>query len=400
MNIIQVFAPPVAGFSLPDTTSCLPLNLSPQDLSSGVDAPIVSWRWQFGNGDTAMTQEPSYSYQIADQYQVALMVTDQNGCSDTSSLGVEAFAIPQANFVASDTLGCAPDDIRFTDLSTSQPVQWAWKFGDGDTSTQSQPLHTYAQEGIYTVSLEVTDIHGCQDQHTKLNYIVLQNPTADFVAQYDPGCPPLAVTFFPVGSGLKGIANWRWDFGDGQQATSLKDSLVYTYTAPGVYDVSLIATDSLGCTVQVDKPGLINVIGDIIPDPVDIHAISVMSDNQIEIKWEATLDQDFYSYQVYREDPTTGYELVYSTSYVNDTSWVDPGVNTREQAYCYKVTVTNYCGTESALNLARHHCSIEVEAQPLPGQIVVEWTPYLGWPVEQYEIYRVNSYNTLDVNFI
>ncbi len=77
---------------------------------------------------------------------------------------------PQADFTASPTSGNAALPVKFTDKSTNGPTSWSWDFGDGDTSSQQNPNHTYQHVGTYTVSLTATNQYG-SNKKTKDNYI-------------------------------------------------------------------------------------------------------------------------------------------------------------------------------------------------------------------------------------
>jgi hypothetical protein len=79
----------------------------------------------------------------------------------------------EASFAASETSGVAPLAVDFTDLSPGPIEQWEWKFGDGGTSTEINPQHTYTTPGTYTVSLEVLG-HGKGDVAVREDLIVVQ----------------------------------------------------------------------------------------------------------------------------------------------------------------------------------------------------------------------------------
>ena len=89
-----------------------------------------------------------------------------------------------ADFTADNTSGYFPLTVKFTDLSTGVPVpsSWNWNFGDGATSTQRNPTHTYSQPGLYNVSLTVANVNG-QDSITKAGYITVMRHVVQF-----PGC--------------------------------------------------------------------------------------------------------------------------------------------------------------------------------------------------------------------
>ncbi|RMG54993.1 MAG: PKD domain-containing protein, partial [Bacteroidetes bacterium] len=256
---ITVLTPPTAAFSASDTADCAPFSLSLTDLSVAGDGALQSWAWNFGNGDTSLVQHPSYTYTLAGVYPLSLTVTDDNGCTDSHTLNVEAYELPVANFVATDTVGCAPISITFTDLSTG-PVamtNWLWNFGDGNTSTQKNPTHTYTADGTYTVTLTATDAHGCSHTLTRTNYIRLTHPTAAFTYTPVNGCPGTAVTFTDASTSTHALSGWLWDFGDGTVSTQANPT--HTYHLPGLYTVSLTVTDVLGCSDTETKAGIIRI---------------------------------------------------------------------------------------------------------------------------------------------
>lgn len=79
-------------------------------------------------------------------------------------------APPEADFSADPVSGYQPLTIDFTDLSTNVPTSWEWDFGDGESSFDKNPQHTYDQKGTYTVTLTVTNCDGT-DSETKIEYI-------------------------------------------------------------------------------------------------------------------------------------------------------------------------------------------------------------------------------------
>jgi parallel beta-helix repeat protein len=82
-------------------------------------------------------------------------------------------ARPDANFTAVPTTGGAPLAVQFTDTSTGSPISWSWSFGDGATSTQRHPNHTYAAAGTYTVSLTVGNADGLSDTESRTGLITV-----------------------------------------------------------------------------------------------------------------------------------------------------------------------------------------------------------------------------------
>ena len=157
-------SPPTASF----TYNCTDLSCSFDGTgSSDSDGSIASYSWDFGDGATATGSTASHTYAAAGTYTVTLTVTDGDGASDADSQDVTvtdgtANTAPTADFTYSVT----DLTVDFTDQSSDSDgsvVSWAWDFGDGSTSTEQNPSHTYATGGTYTVSLTVTDDDGATD---------------------------------------------------------------------------------------------------------------------------------------------------------------------------------------------------------------------------------------------
>lgn len=133
--------------------------------------------------------------------------------------------------------------VNFTDASDNYPTQWNWNFGDGGTSTQQNPSHTYAANGTYNVCLIATNAGGSSLQVCKQVTITNAStaPTADFNWAAATGG---TINFTDQSTG--GPTSWSWNFGDG--GTSAQQNPSHTYTANGVYNVCLTASNNIGST--------------------------------------------------------------------------------------------------------------------------------------------------------
>lgn len=164
---------------------------------------------------------------------------------------------PVADFTANVTSGTAPLSVLFTDLTTNSPTSWSWTFGDGGTSTDQNPVHTYAAAGNYTVTLNATNAYG-SDVETKTAYVTVTStpvtPVANFTANVTSGTAPLSVLF--TDATTNSPMSWSWTFGDGGMSTD--QNPVHTYTAAGNYTVTLTATNVYGSDNET-KTEYINV---------------------------------------------------------------------------------------------------------------------------------------------
>lgn len=225
----------------------------------------LSYQWDFGDGTTSTLFNPSHLYASLDSsYTVTLVVTDSGGCTDTASLNILTI-LPHAEFTLqnlADTFSTCPiHQPQFIDSSSGGIIGWAWTFGNGVTSFQQNPNPAYPVPGVYTVTLIATSFTGCVDTMIKNNYITVAGPTGSFTYDVDSGCAPLTVTFIGIAANS---VQYTWDFGDGFTVTNTSpdpDTVIHTYTVPGIYFPTLILTDSAGCVVTYANNYI--VIGDI-----------------------------------------------------------------------------------------------------------------------------------------
>lgn len=257
-NYITVSAAtPSVSFSGTPLSGSAPLDVQFTDTSTG---SITSWAWTFGDGGTSSVQHPLHTYTTAGTYSVTLTVTGSLGTQSltrTSYITVSAAVAPVANFTGTPTSGAAPLDVQFTDASTGNITSWSWDFGDGTTSTETSPLHTFRIAGTYTVKLTVTGPGGSNTM-TRTGYITVPAaaPTAEFSGSPTSGAMPLTVNFTDLSVGS--ITGWGWSFGDSSTSTSQNPS--HTYAHPGVYTVALGVTGSQG-TASITKTDYIEVSG-------------------------------------------------------------------------------------------------------------------------------------------
>ncbi|MFT4525824.1 MAG: PKD repeat protein [Bacteroidia bacterium] len=266
---ISLFAQVTADFSANITSGCSPLVVSFQNLSSGTGT--LSYNWDLGNGNTSTGENPAASYFDPGLYTITLTVT--NGTeSDTESKTsfIEVFTPPTPVVSPSQTLGCYPMDIVFTDNSIpgSSPIStWSWDFGDGGTSTFQNPEHTYGLGGTFDVTLLLNDENGCTGNATFDDLIEANDnaPTAFFSADPTLSCnPPVNVNFANSSFGGTGNLTYSWLFGDGQSATN--GSPNNTYNTAGLYTISLVATDQLGCTDSVAMVDHVEILDNVDVD--------------------------------------------------------------------------------------------------------------------------------------
>jgi len=161
--------PPRADF----VVDCQQLACVFSDRSTDADGGVVAWAWDFGDGSTSTDRNPSHAYAAGGTFQVRLTVTDGGGAQDTKVHDAHPQAPPPVTNQpphADFDMHCEKLACSFTDKSTDDDgaiVAWQWSFGDGATSTEANPEHTYAERGHYQVVLTVTDDLGATASKTR-----------------------------------------------------------------------------------------------------------------------------------------------------------------------------------------------------------------------------------------
>lgn len=241
-NTITVHPLPIADYTpLPDT-ACAGDAIAFLNNSIGA----TTYQWDFGDGNTSTQISPFNAYTLTGDIMTELVAITAFGCTDTLQIPIYVDSIPTANF--NFNIVCEFDSTDFTDLSTGAPTNWAWDFGDGNTSTDQNPTHFYGASGTYNVILTVTNPAGCTHTLNQLVDVSLV-PVADFVT--NPTCFGSATQFTDITTGVP--TTWQWDFGDGSPIDNNQNP-THTYGATGNYNVTLIAAAGNGCSDTTTLP--------------------------------------------------------------------------------------------------------------------------------------------------
>jgi len=314
---------------------------------------VTQWAWDFGDGGTANTQNPTHTYTAANTFTVSLTVTSVTGCTDNVTNQITVSALPVADFIAPSV--CENNPTQFTDASTGGATQWTWAFGDGGTDNVQNPVYTYSAAGLYNVTLTVATASNCSGSVTK-SVTVDASPTADFNVQ--DVCLNVPSIFSDAStSNVGAITQWSWDFGD--TGTSTQQSPTHTYAADGTYDVTLTVTSGSGCPNSVTKQ-------------TSVHPLPVASFNIVAVCLNTA--SDFVDASVVSSGNITGWNWDFGDGGTDNTQ--NPS-HTYTTAGTFDVTLTvttdNGC-TDSGTQPAVVH--------PLPVADFSVTSVCLGYPAQ------------------
>ncbi len=206
--------------------------------------------WDFGDGKTSGSQNPTHDFDagvLGDTTYTVTLTKNCNGGVSTDIL-VTVFGKPKVNFGSDTTSVCAINDqVKYKSLA--DPGIYLWNFGDNTSSTLQNPIKTYNTGGNYTVSLKVTNIHGCEDTKSKVKYMTVNSlPSPDFTLSKYSGCVPLPVSFRnTTDTSVVQIKTWQWNLSNGGSIASDFEPSTTVYTVPGTKILTLTATSLLGC---------------------------------------------------------------------------------------------------------------------------------------------------------
>lgn len=249
---------PVSAFFSPDTAmGCAPLEVNFSD-STRSRENIVSWDWDFGDGNTSNVQNPNHTYPDTGHYTVTLIVENSFGCRDTSyPVVIQVGEEVPLDFSISQNTVCLGDSVTFTDITGDSRIDyWHFTTDEGrsgtcpDQSTQSWAF--FNETGLQDVTF-FANVNGCISDTTFKDAITVNGPSSNFTSQGNCDTP----YDYTFDADLNDVLTFTWDFGDGTTLTSVdvNDTLInHTYAAEGDYTVYFISSNAIsGCANDTDS---------------------------------------------------------------------------------------------------------------------------------------------------
>lgn len=212
--------------------------------SQNTSGDITDYNWNFGDMNTSMLQDPTHQYVAAADYPVSLQVTSSNGCNNLVRDTITIYNEPIANFNLPATSPiCTNQDYLFTNTSTFDPgsnPSWQWEVNTIPVSSDQDLTYAITSPVQQDIKL-IASIPGCTHEITQSILTVEEGPQANFT--FSNGCQDTSIAFTNTTTGT--VTGYVWDFGDGNM--SMQTNASNTYTAYGPFDVTLHATNAVGC---------------------------------------------------------------------------------------------------------------------------------------------------------
>ncbi|MEX1192281.1 MAG: PKD domain-containing protein [Brumimicrobium sp.] len=301
--------------------------------------PVVDYSWSFEGTEFSNDENPDYILPDVDTNDVTFIAYSQNGCSDTITKPVFTFYLPEVSF--NTPAPCLNGGTSYFDSSFvtgGNTVEWLWNFGDGNTSTEQDPLHQYDEAGDYNVELIVTSDEGCVDSTTN-TISIYPGPNPDFSADSSNAYVFEDIDFNDLTTSEFPLVSWDWNFNDGNFST--EQNPTHNYAEGGDYEVILIVEDENGCIDTTD-----NIVNIYLPPQVP-SGFSPNSDNNNDFLYVFGGPYETLDFKIYNNWG----EVIFET---NDASigW-DGTYKGKEQpigVYVWTVRATTSDGAEHELS--------------------------------------------------
>lgn len=254
---LTVHNKPQPGFETDTSSGCAPLTVNFENTST----QATTYTWKIEDSTYSTKGDSVFAYTFDNQTgsalnkQITLIASNDNGCIDSVSQTVRVYPKVIASF---DSLegGCSPINVNFNNTSFNA-VSYAWDFGDGTTSSNPAPSHTFENTGlqdtVYTVRLIASSDQGCVDTTHQTIDPVQHETNADFSRDNAQGCAPLTVNFTNNSRGAN-VSTWEIE----DSVFSTNDSVI-TYTFENTFsnsitrDIKLTTSTAGGCIDSVTR---------------------------------------------------------------------------------------------------------------------------------------------------
>jgi len=247
IDSVTVYEEPLPAFTIPGGTLCMNNSMAFTNVTIGETGPAVTWSWDFNGEGSSSDKDPSFTFLTPGNKTVTL-TSSIPGCANVAQQTFFIEEAPITNFSANPV--CNGQSTLFADSTTGTNLTtWNWDFGDGNISTDTAPIHTYALPGKYAVTLTVSNSLGCSTSKTDTIYNHAL-PVVNFTNDLPCSSSPIQFTDQSIVQDA-GLVAWEWDFGDGN--TDIARNPQHIYGQIGDFTVQLKVYSQYGCVDSAES---------------------------------------------------------------------------------------------------------------------------------------------------
>lgn len=403
---ITVIKGPEAKLALSSTLACDSLTVRFKNQSIDDNAFIINYG--DSTADTNVIHPHHYSFDYTDSvnsfqlFPVKFVAIRNAGCKDTTYKTVQINRDPIPEFSVNPQADCAPVNAIFTDKTLfSDKILWDVNNDGIYDDNGKYTSYSFKDTGAYSTKLVVELKNGCKDSVIRDSAVVAHSyPQARIGMNGNKFCGTDSIQFTDQTRSRANITQWKWVIYDNDNRfvdSQHNENPVFQVGKSGEYRVELSVADQFGCGDKTSEN--FEVIKDTFPSDAKLAYTTVTENQNVKTVWNKNTKDDFHGYYLFRTgtDPTN---LIHSTSGESDTTFTDqnPGINVREQPYCYYLKSKDKCG--NPVLLGPPHCNIFLKVTSFsPVANLLSWSAYQGWKnVKNYSIYR--SIDSIDYELI
>lgn len=259
-DTIKTYPPPSAYFFTPSELICTD---GEQVFTNGTKDTFdgnLTYQWLVQDVPISTSRDLNYTF-TSTEPQTIKLITSIPGCSSEATATItDIFEGPVVDFSA--TGNCEGEPIAFQTLISDPVESYSWDFGNGEVSTEENPVASYIDNADYAVKLTALSPNGCANSKTK-TISINPKPQPDFSIKLPPqSCAESPTPFTNLTTIENGnVSSWTWNFGVAG-AVSNQSEPSYTYSQPGNYEVSLTARSDRNCVNTIRETV------SILPPPV------------------------------------------------------------------------------------------------------------------------------------
>jgi PKD repeat protein len=370
-----------ASFTLAEqiNSACVPVQVSFDNESIGAS----SYHWDFGDGNTSKVANPLHYYTSVGKFDVRLVVSNSFGCKDTLIMPQMIITKgPETRFSIESKTICMPNAARFTDESTNA-VEWQWFFGDGTTSNEQNPEHTYTNPGIYKVTLRAKNLDGCQQSYSIDKIKILPTPVVDFDISISGECYPVEVQLNNKSTSLQN-SGFTWDFGNGVKSS--EKNPIHTYTKPGTYQISLTVKNESACEQKKTHDFVILVRDTTTHKEADVKTVWVEK-NIARFDVTPYFQNNVSHYNVFRKY-SSGFKFLSQFTPSTTGVFEDKTCEPQNMSHEYAFQAVSYCDDTVDLNTIKHYNTLYLQREKEAVGRLMLWNKHIGLTADNYRVFR------------
>ena len=375
---------PDGSYGFDRKQGCTPL---PVNLFTSIGGNVKKFEFDMGDGNVLDTSGKKHIYARPGMYIPRLILTDTAGCrfSPPPLDTIYVYANPTADFAAGKICDRVPHTFRSrsrVDSDTISKYEW-WLNGTLLPSHSDSAVVRPNGLRHHKLRLNVATPKGCRDTVEKPFTVYRIKPVLNPDKEYH--CLGEKVILHNATfSDTQWVEKRVWINGS---EVAQGNQLVWPATFRGVIPVRLYMRDAMGCELDTTWNNLLKVGDTLPPPPLRIYRSTVPDDYSTATLFRPSAEPDFREYRL-MIDRNGWWQTAAKSGSRHDTDLIAGGLQTLHRSYCHMVNQVNFCGKMTDTLLLLAHCTVETKALGDTNSAHVWWSPYSGWPVRQYRIYR------------